>query len=110
MKISMKTLVTGMIALAITGTSATVFANGRHDHHDEDKAKLVQQEILSLEQAVKVAVADMPGKVIEAELDQERNLIIWEIELVNDQSQIFEFEIDAKTGDILTKERDHHDD
>ncbi len=111
MKISSKTLATGITVLTILGASATVLANKDHgkrdsDDCDSDAVSLVQNATLGIDEAMKIALADTPGKVIEAEIEKDDGLVVWEIEIVNNQNQVYEFEIDANSGAILENERD----
>ena len=109
MNISKKTLTAGIVVIAIAGASAIGFANHRnHDHRDHDSANLIQKASISFDQAVEIALADVPGQVVEAELEREDGVVVWEIEVVDSQNQLFEFEIDANSGDILEKELDDH--
>lgn len=106
MKISKKTIVTSIIALSIAGGAAAVYAKKDREKCDVDKVTLVQEAKLTVDDAIKVALADMPGKVIEAELEKDDGVMVWEIELVNNQSELYEFEIDANSGAILESERE----
>lgn len=106
MKISKKTIVTSIIALSIAGGAATLYAKKDREKSDINKASLVQEATLTIDDAIKVALADMPGKVIEAELEKDDGVMVWEIELVNNQNELYEFEIDANSGAILESERD----
>ena len=110
MKISNKTLAAGITALTILGTSAAVLANKDHGKRDgdcdSDSAKLVQDAAIKIDQAMKIALADMPGKIIEAEIEKDDGVVVWEIEIVNNQNQIYEYEIDANNGAILENKRD----
>ena len=62
MNISKKTLFAGIAVTAIAGASAVGFANHRNgDHRDNDSASLIQEVSISLDQAVEIALADVPG-------------------------------------------------
>ena len=102
MKTSTKALTAGIASLIIAGTSITAFSG----QSDDDKPELVNQASLSIEQAMAIALADVPGKVIEAELEHDDGTLVWEIEVLNSENLVYEFEIDANDGRILEKERD----
>lgn len=107
MKTSSK-IVANILAITIVGTSAVALANHKgHDCHGDDAVELIQKAKLSVDQAMAIALTDVPGKVIEAEIEREKNTVIWEIEVVDNQNQMYEFEIDANTGDILEKQLDN---
>jgi len=109
MKISKKTLTAGIVTLSIALASAVVYANKNHEHKGHghsDSASLIRNAALGIDQAMKIALAEMPGKVIEAEIEQDDGVIVWEIEVLNSQNQVYEFEIDANSGVIIESERD----
>ncbi len=109
MNISKKALTAGIAVIVIAGASVVGFASHRnHDHRDHDSANLIQEASISMNQAIEIALAEVPGKVVEAELEREDGAVIWEIEVVDSQNQMFEFEIDASSGDILEKELEDH--
>ena len=111
MKTSTKVISAGMVSAVLAGASFTAFSGSDRDggrgHHDLNP-ELINQVSLSAEQAMAIALADVPGKVIEAELEHEDGKMIWEIELLNNENQFYEFEIDANDGRILEKELDNH--
>ena len=101
-----KTVSATAIALTITGASIAVLANQKdHRDCDSDEAKLVQSAKLNIDQAMAIALADRPGKVIEAEIESDDGKTVWEIELVDNQNHIYEYDIDANNGAILESER-----
>lgn len=110
MKTSTKVLTAGIISAVIAGASLSAFSgqsdhDGKHRHHGINP-ELANQVTVNAEQAMTIALTDIPGKVIEAELEREDGKLIWEIELVNSENQVYEFEIDAMDGRILEKELD----
>ena len=107
MKTATKTLTTGIISLIVAGTSFTALS-GQSDHDRNDhNPELVNQASLTAEQAIAIALSDIPGKVVEAEIEKEDGMLVWEIEVLNNENQVYEFEIDAKDGRILEKELDN---
>lgn len=77
-------------------------ANGDHG----DKAKLVSDASVSIQQAIETATAKAPGKVIEAELEAEHDTTVWEVEIVNSENKVLEVHIDAKTGKVIDVEEE----
>lgn len=96
----MKILSGAVTALSIAVTSTIVIASQKGD----DSASLIQDASLGVDQAMAIALADVPGNVIEAEIERENGKLIWEIEIVDQQNQVYELEIDANSGEILEKE------
>ncbi|MBA3614292.1 MAG: PepSY domain-containing protein [Nitrospirales bacterium] len=50
---------------------------------------------VTMEEAIKTATTQFPGKVLEAELESEDGKVIYEVEIVNATGEIREVEIDA---------------
>lgn len=62
--------------------------------------------ILPLEKITRSAKAVKPGKVLETELDLKNGAYIYEIEILDHKSQVWELKLDAKTGKLLKMELD----
>ncbi len=79
-------------------------------HAEEDYAlarKLRQQgQILSLERIFALALANQKGEIIEAEFEQKKGRYIYEIEILDANSQVWELKLDAKTGQLIEMELD----
>ena len=68
---------------------------------------------LSQQQAIEIALKQVPGEVREVELEKEDGAMVYEIEIVSADGQPVEVEIAAETGTIIEVERedeDHDDD
>ena len=63
---------------------------------------------LDLSAAMEVALNEVPGSVVEAELDQKKDgQLIWEFEIVSaDEGTMMELEVDANSGELLSSEAD----
>ena len=75
------------------------------DHDDYDENNKTVENIISVEEAKKIAVERVGGKVIELELDEDDNRYEYEMELKTDNGEV-EMTIDAVTGEILEQEMD----
>lgn len=64
-----------------------------------------RQKMISMSEAIAIALAKAPGKVDEAELDRDDGLVYYEIEIETDRGEV-EIEVDAYTGQILSIEYD----
>jgi uncharacterized membrane protein YkoI len=110
MKTSAKALTAGIVGLAIIGTSVAAFSSefDRDGDHDRDShnPEMVNQASLSAEQAIAIALAAIPGKVIESEIEMEGGTLVWEVEVLSSENKVYEFEIDASDGRIIERERD----
>lgn len=61
-------------------------------------------KILPLEKITKLAKEIKPGEVLETELEQKKGLLIYEVEILDTQSQVWEIKLDAKTGKLIKLE------
>jgi uncharacterized membrane protein YkoI len=64
---------------------------------------------VTMEEAIKTATTQFPGKVLEAELESEDGKAIYEVEIVNAAGENREFEIDAQSGKILSSDLEDQD-
>lgn len=76
---------------------------------DQDQALRLRQEgvIQPLEQLVRTALDRYPGaNLLEAELEEEHGVYIYEVEILTTGGVVRELELDARDGRILTDEED----
>ena len=60
--------------------------------------------ILPLEKIVAAARAVKPGEILETELERKRGRYVYEVEILDARGQVWEVELDAKTGKLITVE------
>ena len=65
---------------------------------------------LSEEQAIEIALLEVPGEVQEIELEKEDGEMVYEIEILGADGQEFEIEIAAADGTIIEVEMEDDDD
>ncbi len=61
---------------------------------------------MSIEEAVKAATQKYPGKVLEAELEDEDGAVLWEMEILTADGKKLEVQVDSRTGEVLASEED----
>lgn len=61
-------------------------------------------QILPLEKITQLAKAIKPGEVLEAELERKKGIYVYEVELLDARSQVWEIKLDAKTGKLIKME------
>ncbi len=61
---------------------------------------------LSEEQIIEIALAEVPGEVVEIELEREDGMQVYEVEILTADGTEMEVEIAAGTGDVLEVEAD----
>ncbi|WP_417662179.1 PepSY domain-containing protein [Pseudomonas sp.] len=103
MKVLLKTfLLAGLLALTL---SQTAYSRDL----DQDEALRLRREgvIQPLEQLMRPAMQRYPNAtLLEAELEKEDDVLVYEIELLTQQGQVRELELDARDGRILKDEED----
>ncbi len=85
-----------IVVVEVDGQSGQVLSTEK----DDDTA-LNHAEALSLAKAIDVVTAVENGALIEAELEQERGELVWEIESLGPDNQENEYRVHAETGEIL---------
>jgi len=75
---------------------------------DSDRARelLSKGEILSLSDILTRVSSDVPGKILEIELKEEKGDIVYEIEFLAEDGVVMEMYVDAKTAKILSVQVD----
>lgn len=73
--------------------------------------KLSAKEVLVLMQQGKIqplltllSQHNFAGTLLDAELEREHGRLIYELEYLNDKGEVWEYELDAATGEILEQE------
>ncbi len=91
-------LIAGSLVVLIAGVSTATIARQDGD------TNLVNSDAIGVEEAVNIASAQVAGKVVETELEQEDGKLVWEVEIVGDDNLVSEVIIDAHTGKVLETE------
>jgi len=95
------------LLLVLTALSPALPASARGDRdHDAARKAFERGEILPLSDILKRLQKTAPGEVLEVELEREDGRLIYEIEILERSGRVLEYEIDARTGDILKVEGD----
>jgi len=89
-------VVGGMVWSAEKGKSKAVEAN-------QDLA-LASSAKITIEDAIKTALENFPGKVIEAELEKKQDKTVWEVEIMTAEQGIMKVYVDADSGSVMTTE------
>jgi uncharacterized membrane protein YkoI len=89
-------VVGGMVWSAEKGKSKGVEVN-------QDIAMATAAKI-TIEDAMKTALGNFPGKVIEAELEKKQDKTVWEIKILTAEQGIMAVYVDADSGSVMTTE------
>ena len=95
-----------LISIGILSLMVVVFSNSFADDHDEAYELLRSGEILPLEKILEISREQVQGRVLEVELEQEDELLIYELEVLDKQGIVWEIKVDAVTGVIIEREQD----
>lgn len=63
-------------------------------------------QILSLEKISQLAKSHKPGEILEVELEKKHGRYVYEVDILDAGSQVWELKLDAKTGQLLKLELD----
>ncbi|GKV69326.1 hypothetical protein NCCP2716_18240 [Sporosarcina sp. NCCP-2716] len=56
---------------------------------------------ISIDQAMTIALQQVPGQVVKAELEYDHGMVIYEVEIRTADGHKYEVKIDAATGSVL---------
>lgn len=57
--------------------------------------------MISIEEAMMIALQQVPGHVVKAELEYDHGAVIYEIDIRTSDGQKYEVKIDANSGNVL---------
>lgn len=110
----MKTLRTIIIGIGVAvllqgGSLSYADSDDRNKHareHEEMRAALQRGEVLPLTRILEIAKQQVPGDVIEVELESKRGELVYEIKVLTESGRVREIKIDARKGAVLEIEDD----
>jgi uncharacterized membrane protein YkoI len=76
-------------------------------HQGEDRQDVIAMATtakITIDQAIKTALENFPGKVIEAELENKHDRTVWDIEILTAEQGIMVVQVDAESGSVVTTE------
>lgn len=74
--------------------------------HSEARKLRESGMILPLETIIEKAKTYRKGEVIDTELERDDGMLVYEIEILDEQGRVWELEFDATNGDLLELELD----
>lgn len=87
-----------MMALVISSLSLA------EEGYEEARRLTESGAILPLEEIIPLIQAQQPGKILELELERETGRHLYEIEILDERGAVWEFKVDAASGEILERE------
>jgi len=64
---------------------------------------------ISMDQAVKQALASVQGQVLKTELEDENGFLVYGVEVVTADKDIMGVKVDAGTGEVLAVDKEDHE-
>ena len=109
---SMKTLLrhlcfppaSALAAAMLVALLSTASAQGRAADQERALAARGRGETLPLAQILAAVERELPGRLIEIELDDDDGRIVYELELLLPDGRVIELKVDARTGAWLSLE------
>lgn len=88
--------------------------NDKNEKEEEARERRNQQKwakeaTVTREQARATALQRVPGEIQEEEIEKENGKLVWAFDIKDANGKIFDVEVDAKTGAVLTAEEDNED-
>jgi regulator of RNase E activity RraB len=76
-------------------------ANKKKADKEKEKMELATTTKVSIQEAIKTVTANVPGTVIEAELEKEDGRTVWEVKVVTAKGELKEMYVDVQSGKIV---------
>jgi len=97
-----------LLAASLVTASLSLAEDDDDDHGDADRARrgALSGEIMPLSRLAGIVLRRFPGKLIEAELDEDDGMIVYEIRILQRNGRVLELEVDARNARILEVEDD----
>lgn len=97
-------LSSGLLTVLLLSAIVPAIAQADEDHEQARRLKESGQ-ILPLEQIIKAAQAEHPGRVIEVDLENKKGRHVYEVELLDQQGKVWELYFDAVSGELIKRKR-----
>jgi uncharacterized membrane protein YkoI len=101
----------GTTGLLVTGLSGTGSEHSEHDEHEARENRVVRSlaepgDILSLEQILQNARQLHAGRALETELEEGDDGMVYEVEILDANGEVWEMKFDARSGELLEEEQE----
>lgn len=99
-------LVVLLSSLSLGMSTGLAGEKDKKSEHNVVREALQRGEVLPLTKILAIANEQVPGDVIEVELEDEKKALIYEIKILTGTGRVREVKIDARTGKVLEIEDD----
>lgn len=96
-----------IMAAGIATAGGLVFA--KSGGGENDAVTDLAMAKITLTQAIGAAEAHANGKATKAELEGERGIVVYEVEVVTADNKVFDIKVDAADGKVLSSKQDQAD-
>lgn len=95
-----------LLFAAIVPVFASAYADEDDDHHQRASldAAIKRGEVMKLTEILEKVKGEIQGRIVEIEFEYSREMPIYEIYIINSEGRRLEYEIDARTAEILRLE------
>jgi len=93
-----------LLLIVIVCITASAWAD-QYDHEDARRLREAG-DIVSLESIINTAKSHHPGRIIEVELENKQNTLVYEVEIVDDKGVVWELYFNAQNGQLLEHKKD----
>ena len=90
-----------LIAFLVAALAVGAVAPASASDHDRARRAVEEGRILPLKESLARAQAVSPGQVIEAELEDEGGIVIYEIKILTVDGRVMKLSYNAATGELL---------
>ena len=94
-----------VLALVVLAPGTLMVASSAFGE-EHNKLEMAAAAKVTIDEAIKTASEKLAGKIIEAELEQKHNKLVWEVEVVTTENKVMEVHIDAETGAVIDVEEE----
>jgi uncharacterized membrane protein YkoI len=102
-------VVIGAVVLGVVAIVGGMVYSGERDklrsQKEPDRKEVVAMAMaakVTIDQAIKTALENFPGKVIEAELEKNHSTTLWRIDILTAEQGIMVVLVDAESGSVIT--------
>ena len=105
-RFAIASLLVGALGLSVSLGLADERKHRKPHDHTAVREALQRGEVLPLMKILAIANKEVPGDVIEVELEDEREALVYEIKILTSTGRVREIKIDARTGVVVNIEDD----
>ncbi len=103
-------MIPAILFAAGVATAGGVASAAQSAETQNDAVLALAKTTISLTQAVSAAESHAGGRAVKAELEDEHGVAAFHVEIVTADSKVFEVQVDAKDGTVLSNKADVADD